>query len=443
VVAAALTVSILGTQFGDAAAERPVRRAAAIGLAGKALELASLVPLITLLPRVLGPSHYGSFALGISIVTIAASTASLGGPTMAARFLAAAPKADRAPLARAVIRRSAAWRIGAASLVAAVAFIAVSGRLPAGGAWFIFAAVVFDVLATLLLQAALPLGGVVAWSTRYPLQNIVVTVAAIVLYDRVGAIGVLAALPIASGAALALGAVTAWPRLRTAKAAPRLPKGMRRFALVQGASGLMQLVVLRGSVIAVGLAGASSAQVGFAGLAVGVATALTYALWQPYTVELPRLATMPAHEARIWLERTTRLMLAILVPILLGGLITARSVVPHLLGPSFSGAIVPVGVALAIVPLAPPTAALNQVAALALRPELRLLAAGSGGLAFLLAAVAMVPRWNAAGASGALVAGTAVTAVVGAVTCSNMIRARETAAAVVASVAIVALAIGT
>jgi O-antigen/teichoic acid export membrane protein len=440
---AALTVGVLGAEEGDTSAEWPVRRAAAIGLVGKALEFASLVPLVTVLPRVLGPSDYGLFALGASIVTIAGGAASLGGPTIAARFLAAAPQADRAPLARAVIRRSAAWRIGAASLIAAVVLVTGAGDLPSDGAWLILAAVVLDVVATLLLQAALPLGGVVAWSIRYPLQNVVVTVAAIVLYDRLGAIGVVAALPVASGAALVLGAITAWPRLRGATAASRLPDGMRRFALLQGTSGLMQLVLLRGSVIAVGLAGSSSAQVGFAGLAVGVATALTYALWQPYAVELPRLVTMPLGEARAWLERTTRLMLVILVPILLIGLIVAQSVVPHVLGPSFSGAIVPVGVALAVVPLAPPTAALNQAVALDLRPELRLLASGSGALVFVLAAIAMVPRWDAAGASGALVAGAAVTTVVGAVACSGVIRVRESAAAVAASAAVVVLALVT
>ena len=360
---------------------------------------------------------------------------------MATRFLAAAPQEDRAPLARAVIRRSAAWRIGGGILIAAVVLVAGAGDLPAGGALLIFTAVVLDVVATLLLQAALPLGGVVAWSTRYPLQNVSVTAAAIVLYDRMGAVGVLAALPIASGVALVLGAITAWPRLRGAKTAASLPHGMRRFALLQGTSGLMQLVLLRGSVIAVGLAGSSSAQVGFAGLALGIATALTYALWQPYAVELPRLVTMPPGEARAWLERTTRLMLVILVPILLVGLVVAQGVVPHFLGPSFAGAIVPVGVALAIVPLAPPTAALNQAVALELRPGLRLVASTCGTLVFVLAAIVMVPRWDATGASAALVAGAAVTTIVGAVLCSDVIRMRETAAAVASSAAVVALAL--
>ena len=57
------------------------------------------------------------------------------------------------------------------------------------------------------------------------------------------------------------------------------------------------------------------------------------------------------------------------------------------------------------------------------------------------AAIAMVPRWDAAGASGALVAGAAVTAVVGAVASSDVIRVRETAAALAASVVLVVLAL--
>jgi O-antigen/teichoic acid export membrane protein len=326
-------------------------------------------------------------------------------------------------------------------VVAAVVLVARPGDLPTGAAWLIFGAVALDVVATLLLQAALPLGGVVAWSVRYPLQNIVLTIVAILLYDRLGIVGAVAALPVASGAAVALGAITAWPRLRGATTAARLPDGMRRFAIVQGTSGLMQLVLLRGSVIAVGLAGSSNAEVGFAGVAVGITTALTYAVWQPYSVELPRLVTLSPEEANAWLERTTRLMLVILVPTLLVGLVVAQGVLPHVLGSSFAGAIVPVGVALAAVPLVPATVALNQAAALKLRPELRLVASASGAVVFVLAATVMVPRWDAVGASGAFVAGAAVVAVVGAVACSEVIRARETAAALAASVALVVLAL--
>ena len=208
-----------GTRIGS---QRRARRPATIGLVGKGLEFASLIPLVTVLPRVLGPSDYGIFALGASLVTIAGGAASLGGPTLATRFVAAALPSDRAPLARAVIRRSATWRIGAAALVAAVALVARPADLPAGAAWLIFAAVALDVVATLLLQAALPLGGVLAWSLRYPFQNVVVTIAALLLHERLGTIGVVAALPVASGAALILGAVTAWPRLRGAATAPRL-----------------------------------------------------------------------------------------------------------------------------------------------------------------------------------------------------------------------------
>ncbi len=417
------------------------RQAATIGLVGKALEFASLVPLVTVLPRVLGPSDYGLFALCASLVTIAGGAASLGGPTMATRFVAAASPPDRAPLARAVIRRSAAWRIGAAGLLAAVVLVARPADLPGGAAWLIFGAVALDVVATLLLQAALPLGAVVAWSVRYPVQNVVVAGAAIVLHHRLGAVGVVAALPVASGAALVLGAITAWPRLRAVTTAARLPEGMRRFGILQGASGLMQLVLLRGSVIAVGLAGSSNAEVGFAGVAIGVATALTYAVWQPYAVELPRLVAMPLEEARAWLERATRVILIIIVPTLLVGLVTVQHVVPHLLGPSFSDAVAPVGVALGAVALAPATAALNQAAALKLRPGIRLVSSASGALVFVLAALALVPRWDAVGASAALVAGAVVTAVVGAVACSDVIRVRETAAAVAAAVALVLLAL--
>ena len=71
------------------------------------------------------------------------------------------------------------------------------------------------------------------------------------------------------------------------------------------------------------------------------------------------------------------------------------------------------------------------------------MASASGALVFVLAALVLVPRWDAVGASGALVAGAAVTAVMGAVACSDVIRARETAAAVAAAGALVLLALVT
>lgn len=418
-----------------------MRSNASIGLAGKALELATLVPLVTVLPRVLGAADYGVLALGLSIVAIAGGTASLGGPTMATRFVAGAPPEARAGLALAVVRRSAPWRLAVAGAVAGAVLVARPGHIPAGAAWLVLGALVLDVLATLLLQASLPLGGIVAWSVRYPLQNVVLSIAAVALHGRGGALGSLGALPLASGAALLFALGVAAPRLRGSRPADALPDGLRRFAVVQGASGLMQLILLRGAVVATALAGGAGDETGYAGVAVGVAAAATYAVWQPYVVELPRLVSLPAAEARAWLMRTTRLATVVLVPASVVGVLVTEHVVPRVLGRSFADGATALGIALAAVPLAPATAAVNQAAALELRPGIRLVSATAGALVFAVAAAALVAPYGAAGASCALVAGVAATALAGAVLCAHVFPLRRALVATIASALVVVLAV--
>ena len=397
-----------------------MRRTVSLGIAGKPLELATLASLVTVLPRVLGAADYGVLALGLAIVTIAGGAASLGGPTMATRFIAAAPEQSRVSIARAIVRRSATWRVTAALARRRRRLLARPGDLTTTAVPIVAAAVVLDVLATLLLQAVLPLGGVVAWVLRYPLQNAVLIGAALLLRDQHGVLGALGALPVASAASLALALAVALPRLRSRDAAGPLPEGLRRFALYQGASGLMHLVLLRGAVVATALAGGAAAETGYAGVAVGVAAAATYAVWQPYVLELPRLVSLSAAAARAWLARSTRLATLVLLPASAVGVVVVERVAPHVLGPSFEGGATAIGIALAAVPLAPATAAVNQAAALELRPELRLLSAAAGAVVFAVTAAALVPPFDAAGASGALVAGVTASALAGAVLCRHV-----------------------
>ena len=417
-------------------------RAGAIGLGGKALEFATLVPLVTVVPRALGPSDYGLFALGASIVALGASAAALGGPTLASRYIAGAALENRVGIARAIVRRSAIPRLVAAAAVAiAAALLTFPDSAPAAAIGVVVLALALDVLATLLLQAALPLGGLVAWSLRYPVQNVVLAVSALALYGE-GGTAVLIALPIASASGLVLALATSLPRLRRAQTAESLPRGVRRFAVIQGTSGLLLLLLHRGPILVVALVGTSQAEVGFVGIAVSIATALTYAVWQVYAMELPGLVRGGQREAAEHaIRRMTRVGLTILVPATVLASLLAQPVVPRLLGPAYEGAATPVAIALAIVPLAPAAGALNQVTALRLTPEHRLVAAIVGGLSFVVVAAATVWAWNAIGASVALVAGAAAYAVAGSIVCPDVVRPGETACAVASASAVIGLAL--
>lgn len=86
-----------------------------------------------------------------------------------------------------------------------------------------------------------------------------------------------------------------------------------------------------------------------------------------------------------------------------------------LAGGQFSPASEALGLALATVPFAPTTGAVAAAAAVRLRPGTRLGASAAGAAVFMATAAFLVPRLGATGASGAVLAGTVMSALVGSV----------------------------
>ncbi len=390
-----------------------------VGVVGKALESVTLVLLLTLVPRLLGPADYGSFAVALSIVALGSAASSLGGPTWLSRFVPTAAAGDRPALARTLALRSARWRIGVCALAAVLATalaVVDPARFSPLACFFVLLALVFDVAATLVYQVGLALGKVALWSLRYPIQNTVLVAAVAVLHAGFGEEGALAGLALASGCVLVLGLVVVASPLRAAARTPPLPPGAARFALVYGASGLFVQILHRGGVVAVAVLAGSQVEAGFAAVSIGIALALTYFVWQAFTVDLPRLAA--GHEAGdradASLHRLAWLALIVVVPIATLAAISLDRVLPALAGEQYSGVSESLGPALAIVPLAPLTGAAAQVSALRLRPLPRLLATALGALVFVVAVAVLVPAHAAAGAATALLLGTAAMAAVGA-----------------------------
>ena len=417
---------------------------AALGLTGKALEALTLVALVIFLPRLLGSADFGAFALALSIVLLATSSVALGGPTLASRFLAAAPAHERTALARGLVVRSAKWRLGAVVGGGLVALFVVAARpelLPAAAVALVLIAVVLDVAATLVLQVGLALGAVGPWTFRYPLQNAALVIGALSLYPPLGRTGALLAIPVASGASLVLALASTLPRLRGVPTARRLPQRLGRFALIQGAAGFLVQGVHRGGAIAVALLAGSDAEIGFAALAAGIATAATYVVWQVYALELPRVAGHELAAAHSATMRLTRRALGLAVPVALVGVLLCPTVVPALLGREYEDAVPAIALALAIVPLAPGAAALNQVAALRMSPGSRLAAVSLGFAAFAVAVLLGVSEHGAVGAAAALVVGSAVTVAAAAVPARRMLDPGLTALSLVATAVIGGIAL--
>ena len=419
-----------------------------VSVAGKTAELVTLVALAVLVPRVLGPADFGRFSVALTIVTIASVAMMLGGPTLMARYVPAAPPEERAALARALTARLAVGRAAQLAVVALVAGMLVAvdpSAFPADLTALVLVSLALSVAATLALQTGLGLGRTGPWSARYPLQNAVLVIAVLVLYPFGGVTAAVAGIALSCVVALGLGAATAGPALRGARAAVELPAGALRFAILQAAGGALVQIAHRGGVVAVALLAGSAVQTGHAALALGVALAATYAVAQAFTVALPGLVERGSEEpaapggrpalvsqddsragrhglraadepgfraAETALRRLAGLALAVVVPGAFAAALLLEDMVPAVFGAAYAGAAGAFAPALAMVVLAPVNALALQAAALRLRPEAALRSAVAGAVAFALVALIAVPPLGATGGTAAALAGAAAAALV-------------------------------
>jgi O-antigen/teichoic acid export membrane protein len=388
-------------------------------MAGKSAELVTLVLLATVVPRALGPSDYGRFAVPLTIVTLGSLAMSLGGPTLMARFVPAAPPADRVALARAIGWRLARGRAAQLAAVAAVAVAAVAwdaARFPPLETALVVGGLAASVAASLALQVPLALGRTAPWALRYPLQNAVLIAAVLVLHPLAGSLGGVAAVFVSAVAAAAYAAAVAGPLLRGPVAPVPIPEGAIRFGALQAGGAALVQVVHRGSVVAVAVLGGAAAETGYTALATGIALGVTYAVLQAFVVSLPHLAstdrTAGAAEPEAVLRRLAAALLAGLLPAALLGAVLVDVAVPAVFGDGYDGAVPAFGPALALVVLAPLHALVVQVAALRLRPEVALANGLAALVVFLGAVVVAVPRWDAVGATTAAVSAAAAGAAV-------------------------------
>jgi O-antigen/teichoic acid export membrane protein len=418
---------------------------------GKALELSAQLLLVAVVPRVLGPADYGVFALALTIVSVSSISMALGGPTLMSRFIPAVPPDERGAVARALLVRLARWRAAflCVMVICAIALAAVApSTFPPELVLLTAVALVLDVAGTLTFQAVLALQRTTAWSFRFAVQNWITVAAALAGYGFAGVEGAVAGLVVASGSVFAWGAFLVRRPLATARSGASLPPGALRFGAVHALGNLFEQLTHRGAVVAVAILAGSSVETGFTALAVGIAMAGTYAIWQLFTVQLPGLVAAAREEPDVsFAERSLRRLgaLALCGAFVLGalGVCLIPLVAPVVFGDQFEGAEPAMAVALAILPLAPLAAIAAQEAALRLRPGLRACATGAGLSAFTLTAVLAVPHWEATGGAAALVAGSGVSVLVSSLVFPEVIDRRLLAAALCASAVLLGLAVVT
>lgn len=384
--------------------------------AGKAAEWLTLVLLLTVVPRMLGPVDYGTFGLALSLVALGSATAALGGPAMIARLVAEAPQAERPGLARALAERAARWRGAWAVLIVVCASVLVvvdPARFRLEVVALVVLAVALDIAATLAFHVALALGRTLMWSVRYALQNAALVVGAVALYETFGLDGALAAIPLSIALVLAVGVTGIGDTIRHAAADAAVPEVATRFAVLQGVSGFLYQFAHRGGVVAVALLAGSPDETGYTALAVGVAIALMYVPWQFFTVSLPRLSALGVRDpARgdAELRRLAWASLGVVGPVSIVAAALSEPILSTLVDPAFDAAKPALAPALAVAPLAVLTGWAGASATMHLRPGERVWIAGTGAIGFLIA-LALVPSFGSVGALTALLVATAVSAV--------------------------------
>ncbi|MBN2623303.1 MAG: hypothetical protein JXA83_08045 [Acidimicrobiales bacterium] len=427
------TAEAAATDGAGAAARTPSRLRASItaSLAGKAAEMVTLVLLATLVPRVLGPEDYGRFAVPLTVVTLGSLAMTLGGPTLMARYVPAAPPEERVALARAIggrLARGRAMQLAAVGLAALAAAVWEPERFPPAETALVVAALAINVGTSLALQVALGLGRAGAWSARYPLQNAALVAAVLVLHGSFGTTGAVAALVVAGLVAAGLAVVVVAPVALADMSPVTVPAGAIRFGALHAAGAALVQCAHRGGVVAVAVLVGSAVETGYSALAIGIALGATYAVLQAFTVALPHLAdggrgsageadaaapSCAGHAAaEAILRRLAGGLLAVLVPATLLAAVLLDTLVPAVFGSRYDGATAAFAPALAVVVLAPLSALLVQAAALRLRAEVALVSGVATALVFLAGALVLVPVGEAAGATGATLAGVAAGAIV-------------------------------
>jgi O-antigen/teichoic acid export membrane protein len=390
--------------------DRPnIRSPVVTGVVAKSAEAATLLFLVAVVPRVLGPAHYGVFVLALSLVTIASAAVSVGASPTLARFVPAAAASERRAVARMLGAGLARRRVltTALAVVSAGALAGIDpGTFPLLATALVALALVFDVAATLCFQLALGLGRYRVWSFRYPAQNMVLTVAAIVLGSLWGATGALVAVAVASGGALIIGAIAGALPLRGAGIPAAMPHGALEFGRYQAISGFLLLLAFRGGVVVVAIF-AGVRETGYGGLASGVGLAAFYAVQQIFLLQLAALSERADENIAAAEEQARRLAaraLVLLGAVAIAGALALETGVTAVFGADFVGARTAFIPILALLPLIPLATLGPQLASLQLRPQAVVAASVAALAIFLVTAPAVAAVWGALGAPASLLA---------------------------------------
>jgi O-antigen/teichoic acid export membrane protein len=412
-------------------------------LAAKWIELATQALLVLLVPRALGPAAYGEFAVAFAVVSVLSLGLGLGAPLAAVRYLPAAGADERLAQARAVAAEVARSRARVLALLTAAALVLAPTVLDVPPA--VVAAVCLAAWCSVGSSVASELGLALArprvWNARFPLENGLVVVGAIAGHAVSGAHGAIVGMLLACAATFAVLAREVADDLRAAPAGVPLPPEAATYARFQTVTVILGTLVKRGGTLAMPLAGASSAQTGFAAIATGLGAAGAATMMSLLMVQMPGLVPLRREEAEREAAATARAALMVGLAVALPAALLAAPAIELLLGAEFEGARDAVVAALPSVPLGVVLGLASLTAGLRVRPGALAASWALGSVVFIALAAAMIQSLEAEGASIAM----SVALLATAVTATLLLGGRTMRASCIASVAgaAVVLAAGT
>ena len=193
-----------------------------------------------------------------------------------------------------------------------------------------------------------------------------------------------------------------------------VPAGAMRFGRVAGLGIVVGQLIYRGPVMAASVLGLSADEVGYAGLAASIAMAIILAVRELYTVSLPELVETWSRDQADADHRLRQLgqraQWALAAAAILG-VIAMNRALPLVIGERFSPASAAMIPVLAMMPLLPLPAICVPSASLRLQPALPFRIDVVALVGFVVAAVVLVPRWGAIGATASLMVATIISSV--------------------------------
>lgn len=345
--------------------------------------------------------------VALAIVSLGAVAISLGAPSAFARFVPAEREARRPGLARSMTWALIPPRVVQLSVAAVITAVAVlvNARIDAFDAGLVLVALVAEVMSIMAAQVALGTGATWIWSFRISVRNIALLVLVPVLVALTGSGGVIVSVALGSVAGLLFAVSQVAPLVRQAERGVPVPTGAMSFGRIAGFAMLVGQLTYRGPVVASTLLGLTAEQLGFVGLATSIGMAIIFAVRELFTVSLPELVeswSRDEAQADRRLRQLGERAQWVLVGCAVLGVVALHRVLPLVVGDRFAPATLPMIPVLAMLPLLPLQAIGVQSASLRLRPGLPLAIDAASLAVFIAAALVLVPRWQASGATAAL-----------------------------------------